>query len=267
MEIISNMHTHSLYSDGKSTLRENIESALAMGFTTLGCSDHSYTPFDLSYCMKKESLAAYRAEVDALNAEYAGRIHILRGIEHDVDSDPSTLCDYEYFIASTHYVEAGGVFYPVDESREATLRCIAEGFGGDRYAFYTAYYENVMRCALLRPDILGHFDLLTKHDVPDETDKKYRGIALSVLDAVLALEVPLEINTGAMARGLKTQPYPSAFLLRRIAEKKGMVTLGSDSHHKDNLAFGFPAALEALHAAGVRQVLVRENAQWNPVAI
>ena len=55
----SNFHTHTTYSDGKNSVRENIEAAIEKGMSALGFSDHSYTDFDLSYCIKKDDLPKY----------------------------------------------------------------------------------------------------------------------------------------------------------------------------------------------------------------
>ena len=48
------LHIHSTYCDGKSTLRESVDSAIEKGFATIGFSGHSYTFFDESYCMSLE---------------------------------------------------------------------------------------------------------------------------------------------------------------------------------------------------------------------
>ena len=48
----SNLHTHTTFSDGKNTPRECINAARALGMRSLGISDHSYTPFDVRYCMR-----------------------------------------------------------------------------------------------------------------------------------------------------------------------------------------------------------------------
>ncbi len=50
----SNLHTHTTFSDGVGTVRENIESAIAKNMLSLGFSDHSFTACDTSYCMKLE---------------------------------------------------------------------------------------------------------------------------------------------------------------------------------------------------------------------
>ena len=64
----------------------------------------------------------------------------------------------------------------------------------------------------------------------------------------------LEVNTGAMARGWRTSPYPADFLLERIAQAGGRVTLTADAHAKEQLTFGFDEALERIRRAGFAQI-------------
>ena len=47
-----------------------------------------------------------------------------------------------------------------------------------------------------------------------------------------------EINTGAMARGYRTTPYPGPILRRAIARKGGTFILSSDCHRKEQLLYG-----------------------------
>lgn len=255
MKIWSNLHTHSNFSDGKNTPREVVEAAVESGFQVIGFSDHGYTDFDYTYCMHGERLANYMPTIRALQAEYADRIRVLCGVEHDYFGPKSAYEGYDYFIGSVHYVIGKGIYYPIDESAAKTQACIDEGFGGDTIAFCRDYYESVVNCAKLKPLYLGHFDLITKHDVPDETDKRYIDIALQAMDAVLETGVPIEVNTGAIARGVKKLPYPSDFLMRRIAEKNGTVTLGSDCHDCTKLDCCFDMSLELLRNSGIRSVL------------
>ena len=66
----SNLHTHSVFSDGKHSLEENVRSAIEKGMCSLGFSDHSFTPCDTSYCMDLTRYAACRQEIDRLKAAY-----------------------------------------------------------------------------------------------------------------------------------------------------------------------------------------------------
>ena len=95
-------HVHSVYSDGKDDIESIILCAIEKGLREIGISDHSYTFFDESCCIKKEKTKDYVAEISALKKKYADRIKVLCGIELDVFSDID-LEDYDYVIGSAHY--------------------------------------------------------------------------------------------------------------------------------------------------------------------
>ena len=58
-----NFHTHSIYSDGKYTLREMTDAAIEKGFTNLGFSDHSNNRVESYYCMMSDGKRSYRKKV------------------------------------------------------------------------------------------------------------------------------------------------------------------------------------------------------------
>ncbi len=255
MIITGNLHTHSNFSDGKHSPREIVEAAIAKGFSVIGISDHSFTDFDSSYCLPPARFSEYEQTVRALQSEYADRIKVLFGLELDFFSDPQDKKNCDYFISGVHYVKANGVYHPIDSSAKETQRCIDEGFGGDKIAFAKAYYDSVVTSLKEKPLFVAHFDLITKHRVPDESDPRYLNLAYEALDAVIEAGIPVEVNTGAMARGSTDWPYPAEYLMRRIAEKKGTVTLGSDCHDCTKLDYAFDIALDALRRNGVRSIL------------
>ena len=53
-----------------------------------------------------------------------------------------------------------------------------------------------------------------------------------------------EINTGAVARGYRSRPYPCGFLLEEIERLGCPVILSSDCHEKNKLDFGFNMVLD-----------------------
>ena len=55
------LHTHTTFSDGRNSPEEMVLSAIGMGMSTLGISDHSYTSFDESYCIPCHRLEEYKA--------------------------------------------------------------------------------------------------------------------------------------------------------------------------------------------------------------
>ena len=81
-------------------------------------------------------------------------------------------------------------------------------------------------------------------------------------DALLEAGLLLEVNTGAISRGWRTEPYPAEFLLRRIREKGGRVTVTSDAHAAAALTFGFADALSLLREVGFRSVWELTAGGW-----
>ena len=79
--MLSNLHTHTTYCDGKSTAEETVRFAIDAGFKSLGFSGHGYTPSDLRYCMK--DVDGYIAEITALKEKYRDKIEIYLGTEED----------------------------------------------------------------------------------------------------------------------------------------------------------------------------------------
>ena len=158
----ANYHTHTKYCDGKNTVAEMTKAAFDKGFTHLGFSGHGYTDFDESYCMSRENIQNYLRDVAAVKAEYAGKMEVYAGVEQDCFSTESTDI-YDYIIGSTHYVYKDGLYHTVDESEEKTNAIVREFFGGDFLKYAAAYFEaEVQVVAKTKPDIIGHFDLISK---------------------------------------------------------------------------------------------------------
>ena len=101
------LHVHSTWSDGQTTLREMAEACIARGLAYLGITDHSKTA---AYAngLDEEALHRQHEEIDRLNAEYAGRIRILKGTECDIlrdgtlDFADEVLATLDFVVASIH---------------------------------------------------------------------------------------------------------------------------------------------------------------------
>ena len=111
--MLSNLHTHTTFCDGKNTPEEMVLSAIEKGFCSLGFSGHSYTPFDTSYCM--DDTKGYIAEIARLKEKHKNDIEIYSGVEED-SAVPVAREDFRYIIGSAHYVLLGGKYYPVDST-------------------------------------------------------------------------------------------------------------------------------------------------------
>jgi len=263
-----NYHTHSLYCDGTDNLEEMVETAIKKGFDTLGFSGHCYTAYDTSYCMSREDTIKYNDEIARLQQKYAGRIDILRGIEQDFGSD-EPVCGYDYVIGSVHAMfpwaaedsadnfhgyDRSSYFY-VDWSYEEIQKAVNGYFGGDPYAFCEHYYQMVSILPQVTGcNIIGHFDLLTKfseqHSWFDENHPRYVTAAEKALAELVSKGMIFEINTGAIAKKLRTSPYPAPWILRRIAALGGQIMINSDCHYREKLDCWFDEASELAKSCG-----------------
>ena len=234
------LHTHTVYSDGSNTPEEMVLSAIKNGLDVFGISDHSYTSFDDSYCIKKEAVEEYIKEIQSLKTKYSDKIKILCGIEQDLYSGIPEY-DFDYVIGSVHYIKLGDEYVAVDNTAEK-LKCAASKyFGGDFYSLVEEYYRLVgMVAEKTRADIIGHFDLITKFQEKeplfDENNYRYIKAWQSAADKLIEANIPFEINYGAISRGYRTTPYPSKDIQEYIAKKGGKFILSSDSHHIDTIA-------------------------------
>ena len=247
-----NLHTHTIYCDGKNTAREMVEKAIEKGFGYIGFSGHSYTYFDESYAMSEENTIKYIAQVNALKEEYKDRITVLCGVEKDAFSQYPTDA-FDYVLASGHYVKADGKYFDVDISAELQKSTIENYFGGDPYSYAEEYFKIVVE---MSGDIVGHFDLVTKFDEKEEIftpkEERYKKAVLSALERLLDKKCVFEVNTGAMARGLKTAPYPSVWILEILKKYDAKLVITSDCHIAENLDFAFSETEKMLSAMGFK---------------
>ena len=257
---LCSVHTHSTLCDGKGTLEEMAAAAFAAGVRYFGASGHSHTPAPGDQdCVLPEDLSEYRREVLRLREAYQGRMEVLLGIEQDSCSLQPVPDWMEYWIGSVHelFDRITGVYHSIDWDREKLAECCREMFGGDGLAMVRGYYADVAVMAARKPTILGHLDQIVKLNGDgaffDEESVSYRAAALEALHAADPGATLLEINTGGMARGYRTTPYPALFLLREWHEMGGGVILTADSHSPDTVVFGYGQAAELARAAGYRE--------------
>ena len=242
--MFSNFHTHTVFCDGADSPEELVLEALRLGCPEIGFSGHSHLAEDVG-SMSEQGTLEYCAEVRRLQKEYEDRIRILLGIEQDIFSDIDRSL-FDYVIGAVHYVEKDGKKLAVDESREGFLSAVEEAYGGDFYAIAEEYYALVGALPEKTGcDVIAHFDLITKYNEADTlfstADPRYLAAADAALDRLLkASPRPLlEVNTGAMARGWRTEAYPERRILDRWLSGGGKLILSSDCHDKKYLLYAF----------------------------
>lgn len=270
MKHLQNLHTHSTYCDGADTPEQMIETAIEKGFESIGFSGHAYMPFSPT-ATSPEKMDACRKEVARLKEVYRGRIGIFYGQEVEMYS-PIALDGYDYLIGSCHYFDFDGKKVAYDRNAQTVRGVIDEWFGGDGLAYAKAYYQNLTRLPERGDfDIIGHFDLITKHSEKehffDTECDEYKEYAVRAMEA-LAGKIPFfEVNTGAIARGYRKTPYPSPFLTRKLHDFGFKAIISSDCHHREDLDCCFQEAARLLLDSGFTERYILTDDGFKPVSL
>ena len=237
---LSNFHAHTVFCDGESTVDEIVRSAIEKGFSAIGFSGHGYTDFDHSYCMMDTE--SYKKQVLEAKERYKKDIEVYLGIEEDAYC-PINRAEFDYIIGSLHYVEKDEKHFAIDSGHEHFLKALSV-FDNDPMKFAENYYTKFVDYILKRkPDIVGHFDLLTKYDEQFAPyfmgNAAYEKMAEAALLKALKSDCIFEVNTGAISRGYRKTPYPAVNLLHILKRENVKIILTADSHHKDTIDCAF----------------------------
>ena len=261
--MLTNFHTHTTFCDGKSSPEEIVLAAIEKGFSAIGFSGHGYTPFDTSYCMNDTE--GYSREVKRLKEKYKDKIQIYLGVEED-SSAPINRSDFDYIIGSSHYLRIGGKFVTIDSDPEQFSACL-NAFSGDPVRLAEAYYADF--CDYInkrRPDIIGHFDLITKFDELGDSlflkNPKYNTVAEQAAIIAAKSGAIFEVNTGAITRGLRSSAYPAENILYTLKKQDARIILSSDAHDAAALDAFFEETKKYLYDIGFRYTYTLWNSEF-----
>lgn len=232
--MLTNLHTHSTFCDGRDSAEAMVEAALEKGFAVIGFSSHSDMLADP---------VAYRDEIRRLEKVYAGRIKVRLGLELELAKPiPAWVrtLGLDYVIGSHHFLTApDGGFFAIDNTPEELEKGIRDHFEGSAEAFVRAYYA-ALRETLGGPfEIVGHPDLVRKFNEKrpwfDENAAWYLEEVEKTARAIAASGKIVEVNTGAIARGWLADAYPSADFRARLEALHVPLILSSDAHARDGI--------------------------------
>ncbi len=240
---IFSLHTHTIYSDGEDTAEDMILTAIDLGLSRIGITDHSFVHFDAPYCMAYEKYPAYKQELAYLKEKFKGQIEILTGIEQDFYSDyPAE--GFDYVIGSVHYVKLEDEYVAIDWGGETGTKLIRDAadkyFGGDVYAVLERYFETVSNVVeKTRADIIGHFDVITKsnesHPFFDPEHPRYRAAWKKAADRLLTTGKIFEINVSPVLSGALSVPHPAPEIIDHLRKNGAKLIYTGDCHSTDRL--------------------------------
>ena len=271
--IKTNYHTHTTFCDGKNSVEEMAKAAIARGFDILGFSSHSMCTFSTEWHLPVRSHSEYAAEVRRVQHVFADKISIQLGFESDYlyalnTPQKSRYAAFkpDYLIGAVHYVMNENGAFAVDESADSLQQNIQRVFGGNVREVVHQYFENERE--MLKKgdfDIIAHADLIRKYNARlhlfDERSTEYRAELKSLADCIARAGVIAEVNTGGIARGCTSEPYPSQELLSLLFERGVPVTINSDAHRCEHLDFWFDEAMSYIKKAGYKTIAYLESSE------
>ncbi|SHI99083.1 histidinol-phosphatase (PHP family) [Dethiosulfatibacter aminovorans DSM 17477] len=276
-----NYHSHTTYCDGINTMEEMVESAIEKGLKYYGISSHAPVPFETDWTMPSDKLESYLAEVDRIKGKYGDRINIFKGLEIDyipgigaMHIDRGIIEGLDYIVGSVHYLAHfdNGVMWTVDYNRDELEQGIKESFGGNTREAVEFYYKCVGDMALeLKPDILGHLDLIKKSNSGnyffDEKEKWYVDAIMDCLGKIKEGGSIVEVNSGGKARGYTTEYYPSDWIISEMIKVDIPMTVSGDSHTVEGVDYEFEEMLEKLRELGCEKVKLLTENGWEDMDI
>lgn len=261
----SNLHTHTIYSDGASTAEEYIKKAINLGFTSIGFSEHSSTVYQCSAEILPQNIDSYISEINQLKEKYKNQIEILLGFEEDIYG-PVDRSSLDFVIGAVHYLQTPqnkNKYISVDHN-PGYFEELIQAFGSIENVC-KEYYRMVSQVIATKPDILAHFDLLTKFngDVEnhyfDPHADWYKNLVNNVCDDLKNTGIIVEINTGAISRGYRTTPYPSDYILKKLHQNQIPITISADAHQDLHINFAFDQAIHIAKNIGYTSVKLWKN--------
>ena len=277
-----NLHTHSVYSDGKSQPREIVEEAVRQGFTTLGFSEHSPLPFDNNFSVKEADMLRYVAEIAQLKEEFKDKIDLYCALESDYlpgASEPFAVTKekyhLDYLIGGVHLVGQSAnpdeIWFIDGPKWEVYDEGLQKFFDGDIHRAVRRFFEQSNEMIENEQfDIIAHFDKIKMHNREryfHEDEPWYRKLALETLDLIREKGLVMEINTRGIYKKRYNGFYPSPWLMEEACKMGVPAIISADAHHFSVISLELEAAEEALKKVGYRSVVNFKNGRWFEVAI
>ncbi|MDF2941680.1 MAG: hypothetical protein K0S01_538 [Herbinix sp.] len=255
--IIADYHVHSDFSsDSKAPMEQMIEQAIRLGLKKLCFTDH----MDIDYPQVNDhnfifDVDVYGKKLLELKEHYHKQIELLMGIELGLQPHLTTQLSslvnqypFDFIIGSSHVVDHVDPYYP----QYWENRTKKEGI--------QLYFESIIEnCKSFQGfHIYGHLDYIIRY-VPGQSETKatysysdYAELLDEVLKTIISYGKGIEINTAGYKYGLGFA-HPKPEVISRYKELGGeLITIGSDAHKPEHLAYDFNLVPELLKGLGFR---------------
>ena len=244
-------HMHTSFSkDSDASPEEMIKEAIRRGLTSICITDHQ--DMDYSEPGFEIDFPRYFEELLALQKKYQEKLDIRIGTElglqahlQEQNAQVTKVYPFDFVIGSLHLVDGIDPYYGTffeGKTDEAGCR-----------RFLELTWENVKQADYI--DVLGHLDYIVRFAKdPKHTYRpaEYADLLDMILKYLIEHGKGLEVNTAGYKYGLSfAHPHPD--ILKRYRELGGeIITIGSDGHRPEHLAYDFHKVREVLVSCGFK---------------
>lgn len=230
MELVD-CHTHTFFSDGKSSLEENFAACLSRNITTIACTDHWGKPDFIDCSIQNSKLKDYETSIRTTSKQFP-ELNVICGIEADwykgCEEDLKLVrSSFSFILGSIHYIDEKAIDWNKD------MR-IWEELGANE--LWKRYVDEWCKAATS-----GLFDSMAHPDLPrlfsNEGYKPTIDLAPlwnEMAQAAQEGNIRVEINTAGLTKSFNDF-YPCESLLRYFAKAHVGITVGSDAHSADRI--------------------------------
>ena len=275
--MITNHHTHSIYSDGSSQPEEYIVAAIEKGFNLLGFTEHSPLPFDNTFSFKKEKKDEYMELMGILKQKFSGQIAVYSGMEMDYipgmsENFSKVKAEYklDYLIGSVHLVKPENtdeLWFTDGPDYRTYDHGLNELFGGDIRKAVTTYFQQINEMIDTQQlDIIGHFDKIKMHNQDrffKEDEAWYKALLNETLELVQDRDIIVEVNTRGIYKQRSETTYPGLDILKQMKAMRVPVMVNSDAHKPHELDGEFGYGISLLKEAGIDEVVYFKGNGWS----
>ncbi len=249
--IICDYHNHTDFSADCDTPAElMIEKAIDLGLSYLCMTDHMDPDMQFPGLDFTFDLDEYFSKHQEWKKRYQDKITLLTGIElglqPHIGEDLRNIVNtgtFDFVIGSIHVVDHIDPYFK--EYWE----------GKTEYQGTYRYFENVLEslAAFDDFDVFGHLDYVVRYGPTQDQNYsylQYKEIIDEILKVLISKNIGLELNTAGLKYGLSFA-HPQVEVLKRYRELGGeIITVGSDGHKPEHLAYDFHKVPEILKEAG-----------------
>jgi histidinol-phosphatase (PHP family) len=259
-------HLHTEFSiDSSTPLAALCEQVIELGIPEIAVTDHAdFIEADEGYLYYRPD--AFFRDLADCRERYGGRLTIRAGVEigepHRYPQETDALLDsypYDFVIGSLHWV--GSELVLAHDYFEG--KTVEEA--------HRTYFDELLSMVQTgRFDVVGHLDVVKRsgfdvHGYYDVTP--YEEQIREIYRVLIERGKGIEINHGSLRRAIK-EPAPNLPALRWYREMGGEVlTLGSDGHRPNGVAFCLADAVEMARAAGFDHVTGYERRRPFPIPL